>query len=124
MDRNHFKAALLLLFLLLLFPLLSAHDAKGKPVTLKGEIVDLQCYLVHPDSSVGADHAKCAEACMLKGLPIGLLAEDGSLYLLIGPGHDSAKGQVAKYAGKSVTVNGVLLEVKGMKSVQIKSVAE
>ncbi len=93
-------------------------------MTLKGEVVDLQCYITDPEGSSGPDHAKCAEVCMLKGLPIGLAAEDGQLYLLLGPNHDSAKDLVAQFAGKVVTVDGFLTEQKGLKAVQIKSVAE
>ncbi len=114
--------AILAVFVLLL-GLALAHGAKGKEVTLKGEVIDLQCYLVHSDSSQGADHAKCAQACLRKGLPAGLLTDDGTLYVLLGPSHDSASELVADHGGSQVTVKGVVTEQNGVKALQIKTVS-
>ncbi len=124
MSRNLAKTSVVLLVFLVAAGLLLAHGAQGKEVELKGEIIDLQCYLVHPENSQGADHAKCAQACINKGLPVGLLTEKGELYVLLGAGHDSAKTAVADHAGMTVTVKGVLVEQNGVKAIQIKSVSE
>ena len=99
-----------------------SHTKKEKQVSLEGEIVDLQCFLVHPDYSTGESHAKCAKVCINKGLPVGLLTEDENLYLLLGPGHDSLKAQVADLAGKKVTVVGTLIEGKTIKAVQVRTI--
>ena len=120
------KLSLTLLIMSVIFTALVlfavAHDAKGKEVTVKGEVVDLQCYLVHPEDSRGPDHAKCAKACITRGLPVGLLADNGTLYLLLGPGHDSIKAQAAQYAGKNVAVTGTQVEQNGVKALQIKKI--
>lgn len=99
------------------FPLANANE-----VTLKGEILDLHCYLLHGEDGAGEEHAKCAEVCIKKGLAAGFLSVDGGLYLLLGPGHDSPKELVAERVGKPVTLRGDLVEVKGLKSIQVKSV--
>src|SRR5271154_3106622 len=39
--------------------------------TIRGELVDLACYLDH--GAKGEHHKACATSCALKGLPIGLL---------------------------------------------------
>lgn len=102
--------------------LLSTAGAAGNEVTLQGEVVDLHCYILHPGESLGEDHAMCAKGCINKGIPAGFLAEDGTLYLLLGPGHDAAKDHVADAAGKQVTLTGTTAEHKGMKAIQVKSV--
>ncbi len=96
-------------------------EAEGTKTSLTGEVIDLQCYLGDPSGSMGPDHAKCAKSCILKGLPAGLLV-DGKVYLLLGPEHESAKGSIANFAGKTVTVEGMLLERSGVKALQIASV--
>ncbi len=64
---------------------------KGDTVTIKGEVVDLWCYLEGGDH--GAEHKKCATARAKAGNPIGLLTEKGDLYVMMGledhqPGKD------------------------------------
>lgn len=97
--------------------------AGAKVTTLKGEIVDLHCFMIHPDKGIGADHAKCASQCIEKGLPAGLLA-DGQVYLLLSSGHESVKGEVAAKAGQTVTLEGTVLDHNGMKAFQIKGEAK
>ena len=107
-----------LLVLALVVPV-RGHDAKGKEVTLKGEIVDLQCYMADPDLK-GEDHVGCAKMCVKLGLPVGFLAEDGQLYLLMGPGHVSMKEKALELVGQQTTITGILIEQKGLKAVQLK----
>lgn len=99
------------------------HKAKGEEVTLTGEIVDLHCFLLHPETGKGSEHAKCAKTCMNKGLPIGLFAE-GRVYLLLSKGHDSVKGLAAEHAGHQVSVKGVRFQRHGMWALQAESVGK
>ncbi len=98
------------------------HAAKGAAVTLEGEVLDLHCFMLHPESGQGPDHAACAKTCMNKGLPIGFLAKDGTVYLLLGGGHDSVKSKVVKDAGYPVTLKGTLVEHHGVKAIQVGEV--
>ena len=84
-----------------------------EPVTVKGEIVDLACYL--SKGSKGKRHKTCAELCAKKGMPLGVLTDAGDVYLLIedhddpGP-YDTVKGLAAEQAevtGKKFTKGGV-----------------
>jgi len=96
-------------------------DAK-KPVTLTGEVVDLYCYMQHPDDATGAGHAKCAKTCIKKGLPIGFLAVDGTLYTIIGKEHEPVGALVVDLAGTQSTITGVIIEHHGVKAIELVSV--
>src|SRR5687768_13375977 len=65
-------------------------DAKSSQ-TLRGEIVDLNCYLAH--GGKGEKHAKCAKQCVAGGAPMGLATEKG-LYLIVGD-HGAEKAYAA-----------------------------
>ncbi len=84
---------------------------KGKPVTVVGEIVDFSCYLQL--GKHGEAHRSCGQKCVLNGQPIGLLAKDGTLYMLMPEEHDprrdggvDAKAASAEHMGHIVEVNG------------------
>ena len=91
----------------------SAAAAKGETVTLKGEVLDLACYMAHEGK--GEKHQKCAKACLLGGAPAGILSEDGTVTLLV-EDHGSKKpykavlelaGQKAEVTGKKFTRGGL-----------------
>ena len=82
-------------------------------VTVKGEVVDLACYL--SKGLKGKRHVACAQLCAKKGLPIGVLTEAGDVYLLI-EDHDNPDpysavkglaGEQAEVSGKKFTKGGV-----------------
>ena len=103
----------------------TAADSKtpdAKEVSLEGEILDLHCYLLMPESGYGPDHAQCAMRCINRGLPAGFLA-DGQVYVLLGPGHESPADMVVAYAGQTVHLTGTFVERNGVKAIQVKSVA-
>ena len=95
---------------------------KGKTVTFTGEVVDVTCYMQHPESAVGAGHVKCAKSCIAKGLPIGFLASNGTLYTLIGPEHDPVNSKVVEHLGKPSTITGTLVEHHGVKAIVLTSI--
>ena len=82
--------------------------------TIKGEVVDLMCYLDH--GAKGEKHAGCAKKCIESGGPVGLLTADDQLYLLIGD-HKPINEQAAALAGKTVTVKGKVVERNGVKMI-------
>jgi hypothetical protein len=89
-------------------------------VTLSGEIVDLHCYTSR--GAHGEEHAGCSNACISRDVPAGLLAEDGTLYLLINEKPVSVKEKIAGKAGKKVTAKGKVVERSGVKALQLTSV--
>ena len=92
-----------------------------KTVTLTGEVVDLYCYMKHPDTATGADHAKCAKSCMEKGLPVGYLVK-GKLYTIIGKDHQPVNAMVANYVGTTSTITGTVIDRQGMHAIELASI--
>lgn len=95
---------------------------KPKEVTLEGEVLDLYCFMNHPEDGQGPGHANCAKNCIKKGLPIGFLASDGQVYLLIGKEHNSAAPIVADYAGAKSRLKGMLVMHDGIKAIEVVSI--
>jgi hypothetical protein len=99
----------------------ASEEGKAKTVTFEGEILDMYCFMNHPDTGQGADHAKCATKCIQKGLPIGLMVGD-DVYLIIGKDHGSAADLVAEFAGSQSRVTGTVVEHHGVKAFEIVSI--
>ncbi len=104
----------------------SAHEGEEHPsskgaVEVKGEVVDLSCYLDH--NARGAKHRQCAQACAKKGLPMGILTADGKLYLLI---EDHARADAYKQAisraADIITVKGPVYQKGGIRAIKVQSV--
>ena len=93
-------------------PGMSDKKAASGAITVKGEVLDMACYLDH--GAQGAGHAGCATTCIRSGLPVGLKTADGQVYLLIGE-HKPINDQLADYAAKTVTIRGKLVERDGIK---------
>jgi hypothetical protein len=91
-----------------------------------GEVIDMACYF--DDGASGPDHAACARMCIASGLPVGLKAKDGEIYVLIGKQqppslepaakHESLNAQLAPYAAKIVTVSGTIVSKRGMHVIE------
>jgi hypothetical protein len=88
--------------------------------TIKGEIVDTHCYLSR--GMKGEEHAGCGNACINRDVPAALLAEDGTLYLLLNEKSSSVKEKVAGKAGKKVVARGKIVERNGLKAFQLVSI--
>lgn len=98
----------------------------GAVKTVTGEIVDFSCYL--QVGKHGDKHRDCAQKCFRNGQPIGLLTQDGTLYMLMEEEHDPRRdgagifrqaaidhaAHIMQVTGTSTTVNGVnALYVRG-----------
>jgi len=91
--------------------------------TITGEVVDLACYMPHPDTGKGAGHKKCAETCAKKGMPLGLLTDDKQVYLLL-EDHENSKpyGMLKDKAAEKITVDGNKVAQGGMQGIVVESV--
>ncbi len=92
-----------------------AAGEKAELHTIKGEVVDLMCYIDH--GAVGEKHAKCAQTCIESGGPVGLLTPGGEVYLVIGQ-HEPINKQLAPLAAKTISVKGKVVERSGMKMIE------
>ncbi len=95
--------------------LAAEEKAGGQTQTLKGEVVDLMCYLDH--GAKGEKHRGCAEKCIKSGGPVGLLTADDQLYLVIGD-HKPMNKELAAKAAQTVTLKGKVVERHGMKMIE------
>ena len=87
----------------------------------QGEILDMACYMAH--EAKGVEHASCAASCLKGGQPMGLLATDGTVYLLAADhGDASAFNKAKELAGKKVEVEGERAERAGIKAITVKAV--
>ncbi len=96
--------------------------AMAEETTLKGEPVDIQCYL---SGQSGAGHAACATACANKGTPIGFVTKkDGKekMYLVMGADRKPAKDFMAAHMGKQVEAKGTVTEKNGLSIFTVSEV--
>jgi hypothetical protein len=98
---------------------------KGEPITVTGEIIDLSCYL--QVGKHGDKHRDCGQKCARNGQPIGILLEDGTVYMLIDEEHDPRRDgmtelrkQLVDNMANVVTVHGTLSEVEGQKAIYVQ----
>ncbi|MCK0135692.1 DUF3316 domain-containing protein [Arenibacter sp. S6351L] len=89
--------------------------------TIKGEVLDMSCYVTQ--DAIGQGHKKCAQACLDKGLPAGILGEDGNVYLLV-EDHSAADAykEVIAHAAEKVEVTGKVIDKNGVKSLVVEKV--
>jgi hypothetical protein len=105
--------------------------ADGHAVTLRGELIDTWCYfsgvMGGPDAVQGTAHHTCALWCSAGGIPVGLLAEDGTVYMLLAIGGDdqSASGQTQlELASHEITAEGRVFARDGLNYFVIDAVVE
>ncbi len=95
------------------------HDEKASVVS--GEVLDLACYVAHDGQGEG--HAGCAVKCLKSGQPMGLLATDGTVYMLFADhGDASAFEKTKEFAGKKVEVSGEVATKGGIKGITVHGV--
>jgi hypothetical protein len=95
-------------------------EPKAAPVTVRGTVVDMHCYVTHGIHDAG--HTACSNACIARGVPAGLLADDGTLYVLFEEKPFSVKDRVAGLADVAVIVTGRPVLRAGIKGIQISSI--
>jgi hypothetical protein len=118
MDKMKLVLAIAAAALFAASPLVAheGHDDKedlaaGVIKKISGEVVDLACYVDH--NATGEKHTDCAKRCIASGLPVGLKADDGKTYLLIGE-HKPLNDELAQYAAKKITVEGKVVSRDGI----------
>ncbi len=94
---------------------------KEASVTVKGEILDMACYLGH--GAMGMKHQQCALMCLKGGQPMGLRTADGKVYLLVASHKDGKPFEEAKgYAADQVEVTGPLFQRDGISAIEVDTV--
>jgi hypothetical protein len=101
----------------------SATKEAPKLQTITGEVVDMGCYLSKGER--GASHKGCAQMCINNGMPMGLLTNEGKLYLLT-LSHDNADpyNAVKKMAAEQVSITGPVSDRDGIMSLTVQEVKQ
>jgi hypothetical protein len=98
-----------------------AAAAPEKKLTVQGEILDMACFVAH--NGQGPSHIACAAKCLKDGQPMGLLAKDGTVYLLFADHSDAtAYNKTKEFAGKNVEIQGELATKGAFKGITVGSV--
>ncbi|MHA6325101.1 hypothetical protein [Roseivivax sp. CAU 1753] len=104
-------------------------SGEGRRITVEGEFIDTWCYfsgvMGGTDAVVGAAHHTCALWCSAGGIPVGLLAPDGTVYMVLTlPGTDQLAGgdTALTLASHSVTADGMFYERDGLNYILVETV--
>ena len=57
-----------------------ARASASDSVTITGKVVDAACYMLHAPAATAASHRDCGAACLARGVPLAIAADDGALY--------------------------------------------
>ncbi|MEM7269913.1 MAG: hypothetical protein AAF401_11750 [Pseudomonadota bacterium] len=88
--------------------------AAAERISVTGEAIDTWCYfsgIMGGDGAVtGSAHHTCALWCAAGGIPVGVLAEDGTVYMVLKvEGDDNSNGgdTLLNIASHEITVDGM-----------------
>jgi hypothetical protein len=96
-------------------------EPQGETVKVKGEVIDLWCFLEGGDH--GVDHKECAVMCAKAGNPIGLLTEKGEIYVMMGmKDHQPGREILIDKMAETVTVEGTLVKKGGVQVIYVSAV--
>ncbi|MCE8512863.1 hypothetical protein KBY22_09175 [Ruegeria pomeroyi] len=102
-------------------PALPALASEGHRIQVTGELIDTWCYysgvMGGPEAVVGSAHHTCALWCSAGGIPVGLQAEDGTIYMVLKIEQDDqlAGGDTAlRLASHTVEADGMHYQRDGI----------
>ncbi|MEM9584906.1 MAG: hypothetical protein AAGA08_17470 [Pseudomonadota bacterium] len=108
-----------------------AAAAEGERVQVTGEIIDTWCYfsgvMGPPEATLGTAHHTCALWCSAGGIPVGLLGDDGEVYMVLKiEGDDqSASGDTQlSLASHEIVADGMLYKRDGLNYLVVEKVVE
>lgn len=106
-----------------------AQAQEGEKITIEGEIIDTWCYfsgvMGGPEAVVGSAHHTCALWCSAGGIPVGLLAPDGTVYMVLKlPGTDQLAGgdTALTLASHTVRAEGLHYARDGLNYIMVETV--
>ncbi len=98
-------------------------------IQVKGELIDTWCYysgvMGGPDAVTGSAHRTCALWCSAGGIPVGLLAEDGTVYMVIKVADDTqsaGSGTLLRLASNTIEADGYVYERDGINYLVVSQV--
>ena len=105
--------------------------ATSDRVRVTGEVIDTWCYVSQvmgaSDAVTGSAHHTCALWCAAGGIPVGIKAEDGTVYMVLKLGDDftsNANLGVLDLQSHQVTVDGTLHRRDGINYLLVDQVVD
>ena len=99
---------------------------RARPKTITGEVVDVSCWLQL--GKRGDAHIACGQKCVRQGQPIGVLTDQGHLYLVMAEEHHprrdgtvSIKERFAELMAKRVRVSGMVTKSNGYRALFVST---
>jgi hypothetical protein len=97
----------------------------GQVVTVVGEVVDYSCYL--QVGKHGEKHRDCGQKCLKNGQPMGILTQEGKLYLLMEEEHNPRRDSMTslrdvciEQMARIMAVTGTVSEVDGTRALFVQ----
>ena len=108
---------------------LRAATGDTRQVKITGEVIDTWCYysgvMGGPDAVVGSAHHTCALWCAAGGIPVGVLGEDGTVYMVLkleGKAPLTDKNSLLEIQSDRVTANGMHYVRDGVNYIVVEQV--
>lgn len=108
-----------------------AAASEGEPIEVTGEIIDTWCYysgvMGGPEAVTGSAHHTCAMWCAAGGIPVGILAEDGTVHMVVKWEGDAdvADGvALLDVQSHTITAKGTAYERDGINYIFVEEVLE
>ena len=103
--------------------------AQGERVQITGEMIDTWCYfsgvMGGPDAVVGSAHHTCALWCAAGGIPVGMLADDGTVYMVMkweGSADIAGSKTLLSVQSHRLTADGILHRRDGINYLIVEKV--
>lgn len=117
-------------FALLLLPHGQAQaSAKAERLQITGEVMDTWCYVSEimggSEAVLGSAHHQCAIWCAAGGIPVGIRADDGQIYMVLKLGDDdqsNANPKILSIQSDRVTVDGDVYRRDGINYLLIDQI--
>jgi hypothetical protein len=107
-----------------------AAAADGERVEVRGELIDTWCYfsgvMGGPEAVVGTAHHTCAIWCAAGGIPVGILGEDGTVYMVVKWQADPnvTGGTMLDVQSHEVVADGILHRRDGINYLLVEQVTD
>lgn len=134
MSRTKFSLAAVAVFVIGLGVVLQPWKhgqaaASSERIRVTGEIMDTWCYVSGvmgaAEATLGSAHHTCAIWCAAGGIPVGLLAEDGEVYMVLqleGEGTADGSPTFLDLQSEVVTAEGDVYLRDGLKYLVVENI--
>jgi hypothetical protein len=106
-----------------------AAPATGEKIKVTGEVADTWCYLSGvmggADATLGTAHHTCAMWCAAGGIPVGIVGDDGTLYMVLkleGVGSAGGEESILRIQSHKITAEGTLYKRDGQNYLVVDKV--